>query len=103
MALCDDVGPAGMNDLIHLFHADMPFLLARLGTSIASRDAETVDRVLAALRGAATHLGLKSVETLVDEVRLTPLDTTIKDRLSTELRRARSAPPFNGSREANYP
>lgn len=93
-ALCEDVGPSGLGDLLCLFHADMPFLLARLNASIVARDAETVDRVLAALRGAAAHLGLKSIEALSIQLRAQPLDAAIADRLSAELARIRCVSPI---------
>jgi HPt (histidine-containing phosphotransfer) domain-containing protein len=90
-----DVGDDGLEDLIRLFHADMPFLMARLNAAIAARDAETVDRALAALRGAASHLGLKSLAALTVQLRGTALDLSIHDRLIAELARARDIPPHD--------
>lgn len=103
MTLCRDVGPEGVDDLLRLFHADMPFLLARLNASLAAHDGETVDRVLAALRGAAGRLGLKSVEALAASLRTDPLDQAIGAQLAAELARARAFPPPGAAKQGPLP
>lgn len=95
--LVDDVGEAGVRDLLRLFQADMAFLMAQLASAIESGNCGAACHLLATARDAAENLGLGGLAALLRDLRSRPADATFPDLLARELSRVRFVPSLNRS------
>lgn len=95
--LVDDVGEAGVRDLLRLFQADMAFLMAQLASAIEAGNCGAACHLLATARDAAENLGLGGLAALLRDLRSRTADATFPDLLARELARVRFVPSLNRS------
>jgi hypothetical protein len=90
--LLDDVGDAGLRDLLRLFQADMGFLLEQLARAIEAGDSAAAGRLLGMARDAAEALGLCALSALLRDLRSRPADNSFPGLVARELSRIRFVP-----------
>ena len=90
--LVDAVGEDGFSELVAMFEADLPGILAGLRAAIAASDDDNYDRALHALKGAAASVGLSRLARLAESFRHGPVKSEAADRISEDAARIGAAP-----------
>lgn len=90
--LSSELGADGLRDLLRLFQADAPHVLAQLSRAVAAGDEASARRTLDALRDAASGLGLASVAALADAALGGGIEPSLPARLAAEIALAGTLP-----------
>lgn len=91
-SLLNDVGEAGLRDLLRLFMADMPLLQQQFARATAAGDVTAARTVLAVVQDSAAALGLAALEQLVRCLDADPLAPGGSALLLQETARIRFVP-----------
>jgi CheY-like chemotaxis protein len=86
------VGEDGFSDLVAMFEADLPDILAGLGAAVVTADSQNYDRALHALKGAAASVGLSRLAALAETYRHGPVSIEAVQRISEDAAQIGAAP-----------